>query len=405
MLKRIDNIVSGTPAGTDITISSNSQLGVSAVKVDPNTADNVWVAMSTATDASSAQAPALFLVTGASTGSPVVNQVGATLLPGTGAYINSIDVERGNSNHLVVAVSNYGVASVWESTDHGATWTSLDNNGVNLPDMPVYWAMIVPANGNVNTGGANGGIMLATEMGVWSTTASAGTSTVWTENSATMGNVSTRMLQYRPADDQVVAATHGRGLFTTSVSITDLPLTFTSFTGMPAGMYNHLNWTVANESLNKGFTIQRSYNNNAGFLNIGFTPSLSGVFLPSAAYSFTDSGVDLGQPAALYRLMQTDLDGTITYSNIISIDRVPSRQLVEYLAVSGNTLYLRINGGGSAAASATLQILDMAGRLLSAREAPLQSQSIDITTLAHGVYILRLLSSDGQQYTGRFLKP
>jgi hypothetical protein len=104
--------------------------------------------------------------------------------------------------------------------------------------------------------------------------------------------------------------------------------------------------------------------------------------------------------------MQTDLDGTSTYSNIISINRAPSRQLVEYLAVSGNTLYLRINGGQtSGGASTTLQILDMAGRLLSAREVPLQSQPIDITTLAHGVYILRLLTTDGQQYTGRFLKP
>ena len=45
----------------------------------------------------------------------------------------------------------------------------------------------------------------------------AGTSTVWTENSATMGNVSTRVLQYRSSGNQVVAAT-GRGLFTTSIT-------------------------------------------------------------------------------------------------------------------------------------------------------------------------------------------
>jgi hypothetical protein len=406
-LKRIDNIVSGTPTGTDITVTANTHLQVSAVKADPNTADNVWVALSTADDittASQVQAPALYLVTGASTGTPVVTQMGAaTLLPGSGTYINSIDVEQGNANHLVVAVSNYGVASVWESTDHGATWTSLDNNGVNLPDMPVYWAMIVPGIDNVNTGGSNGGILLATEMGIWSTSVSAGTSTVWTENSATMGNVSTRMLQYRSSDNQVVAATHGRGLFTGSLTAVPLPLDFTSFTGKPMGLNNHLDWIVANEYNNKGFAIERSYGGNTGFTRIGFTPSVSTSFHAADSYSFTDSLVDLGQRTALYRLGQTDLDGKVTYSSIVSIEREPSNTLVQYLSVSGNTLFVRINSGNTTS-PLSFRILDMVGRLIVAREIPYQSQSIDISTLARGIYIVQLLSKDGQQFTGQFRK-
>jgi hypothetical protein len=402
-LKRIDNIVSGVPTGTDITVTSNTQLEVSAVKVDPNTADNVWVAFSTADDAGSGQAPQLWLVTGASTGSPVVTQMGAaSFTPGTGAYVSSIDVEQGNANHLVVAVSSYGAASVWESTDHGATWTSLDNNGVNLPDMPVYWAMIVPGSDNVNTGGSNGGIMLATEMGVWSTPVSAGTSTVWTENSSTMGNVSTRMLQYRASDNQVVAATHGRGLFTASISATPLPLDFTAFTGAAVGLNNHLDWTVADEYNNKGFTIERSYGNK-GFTAIGFTPSISTSFHSSASYSFTDSNVDQGQSTALYRILQTDLDGKSTYSSIITIERTPSSKMVQYLAVSGNSLYMRINSGVNTY-PLSLRIFDMAGHVLMARDIPYQSQSIDISNLAKGIYAVRLLSQDGQQFAGQFRK-
>ncbi|HXB96024.1 MAG TPA: T9SS type A sorting domain-containing protein, partial [Puia sp.] len=403
-LKRVDNITAGTPTGTDITISANPQLQVSAVKVDPNTADNVWVAMSIADDASALQTPLLFLVTGASTASPVITQKGAaTLLPGAGAYINSIDVEQGNANHLVVAVSNYGVASVWESTDHGATWTSLDNNGVNLPDMPVYYAMIVPGSDNVNTGGSNGGILLATEMGVWSTSVTSGTSTVWAENSSTMGNVSTRMLQYRSSDNAVVAATHGRGLFTSSIAATPLPLTFTSFTGETMGMNNHLDWSVANEYNDKGFTIERSYGSSSGFTRIGFTPTVSTSFHVSASYSFTDSLVDLRERTALYRLLQTDLDGKETYSNIITIGRQPSNQLVQYLSVSGNTLFLRINSSNTNSLL-SLRILDMTGRLIAARDISYQPQSIDIGALAKGVYVIRLFSKDGQQFAGQFRK-
>ncbi|HEY4111824.1 T9SS type A sorting domain-containing protein [Puia sp.] len=403
-LKRIDNIVSGVPSGTNITLTAAPQLQVSAVKVDPNTADNVWVAVSTADDAVAAQAPLLFLVTGASTGSPVVTQMGTgTLVPGAGAYISSIDVEQGDANHLVVAVSNYGAASVWESTNHGATWTSLDNNGVNLPDMPVYSAMIVPGTDNVNTGGPNGGILLATEMGVWSTPVSSGTSTVWTENSAVMGNVSARQLKYRISDNQLVAATHGRGLFTTSIAADPLPLDFTSFTGVEGAANNHLDWTVANEYNNKGFTVERSYGDNAGFTRIGFTPSSSTSFHATAGYSFTDSFVDLGKRVALYRLLQTDLDGKETYSVIISLQRAPAKKLVQYLSVSANSLFIRINSG-STTSTLSLRVLDMTGKLVEAREIADQSQSIDIGSLARGIYILQLVGKDGQRFTGQFRK-
>ena len=404
-LKRIDNVASGTATGTDITVSSNAQLEVSAVKVDPNTADNVWVAFSTADDANALQTPALYLVTAASTASPVATKMGSATLSAipAGAYINSIDVEQGNANHLVMAVSNYGVASVWESTDHGNTWTSLDHNGVNLPDMPVYWAMIVPGSDNVNTGGANGGIMIATEMGVWSTSVSAGASTVWTENAGAMGNVSTRMLQYRSSDNTVVAATHGRGLFTTSITNVPLPLSFVSFAGEAKGMGNHLDWTVANEYNNKGFAIERSYGGGAGFTSIGFVSSVSTAFHASAGYSFTDSLVDLGRGAALYRLLQTDLDGKVTYSNTISIDRAASNKLVQYVSAAGNTLFLRINSGNDASAL-SLRIMDMSGRIVMARDIPYQSQSLDIGALARGIYVVRLLSKDGQQFAGRFQK-
>jgi len=404
-LKRIDNIASGTPAGTDITVSANPQLQVSAVKVDPNTADNVWVAFSQADDASAQQAPLLYLVTGASTATPVVTPMGAaTLTPGASAYINSIDVEQGNANHLVVAVSNYGVASVWESTNHGATWTSLDaNNGTNLPDMPVYSAMIVPGTDNVNTGGANGGILLATEMGVWSTPVTSGTSTVWTENASAMGNISTRMLQYRASDNIVVAATHGRGLFTASLAANPLPLDFTSFTGETRSLSNHLDWAVANEYNNKGFTIERSYGDNAGFTRVGFVPSVSTSFHASDSYSFTDSLVDLGKRVALYRLLQTDLDGKQSYSTIITLQRTASNKLVQYLSVSAGSLFIRINSGNNSS-PLSLRILDMAGRTVVARDIPYQSQSIDLGSLARGIYVVHLLSRDGQQFTGQFRK-
>jgi hypothetical protein len=122
-------------------------------------------------------------------------------------YISSIDVEKGNSNHLLVTVSNYGVVSVRESTDGGLNWTNVEGN---LPDIPVRWGMFNPLN--------NDQALIATELGVFSTDDLNSTSTNWVSNNSGLAKVRVDMLKYRSSDYTLVAATHGRGIFTTTLA-------------------------------------------------------------------------------------------------------------------------------------------------------------------------------------------
>jgi len=78
--------------------------------------------------------------------------------------------------------------------------------------MPVRWALFNPNNTSQ--------VLLATEAGVWSTDNLNGASTVWGASNSGMGNIRTDMLQYRSSDNLVVAATHGRGLFSSDVFTT-----------------------------------------------------------------------------------------------------------------------------------------------------------------------------------------
>jgi hypothetical protein len=110
-----------------------------------------------------------------------------------------------DDQNLICSFSNYGLNSVWVSTNGGTSWTSLDNNNVNLPDMPVRWCMFYP--------GDNTKAYIATETGVWETDLINGTSTVWTANSS-FPTVRTDMIKYRSSDRTIAAATHGRGLWT-----------------------------------------------------------------------------------------------------------------------------------------------------------------------------------------------
>lgn len=119
-------------------------------------------------------------------------------------------IEVGASDdELLVTASNYGVVSVFYTNDGGTTWSEKEGN---LPDMPVRWALFNPLNRNE--------VLLATEVGVWKTTDISATSPTWSKANTGMGNVRVDMLQYRASDNTIAAATHGRGLFTS----TDLTL-------------------------------------------------------------------------------------------------------------------------------------------------------------------------------------
>ena len=107
----------------------------------------------------------------------------------------------GSEDTLLITFSNFGIPSVWQSYDGGSNW--LDISG-NLPDMPVRWALYHPENTRQ--------VMLATELGIWSTNNAHDEEVIW-EPDAGIPNVRVDMLKLRVVDHTVLAATHGRGLW------------------------------------------------------------------------------------------------------------------------------------------------------------------------------------------------
>jgi len=106
---------------------------------------------------------------------------------------------------LLVTFSNYGVSSVWLTLDGGQTWEEKETN---LPDMPIRWAIFHPQNDDQT--------LLATETGIWATNNLRFDDTEWAPAVDGMANVRVDMLKLRTADNLVLAATHGRGLLTTT---------------------------------------------------------------------------------------------------------------------------------------------------------------------------------------------
>jgi photosystem II stability/assembly factor-like uncharacterized protein len=205
------NNLAGTPTRQINTLAAMGTREVTAVRVDPSTPNTVWLGCSYGTSK-----PQLLKITNANTASPTV-AVNSTITASlNNASISSVDVDPGNPNHLVVTLSNFGITSIFETTNAGTTWTAVEGN---LPDMPVYWALILPATAapiDGVSGGTGGGVLIGTDLGIFYTTATAGATTTWLPY-ANFPNVPVFQLKYRASDGLVLAATHGRGLWTANL--------------------------------------------------------------------------------------------------------------------------------------------------------------------------------------------
>lgn len=120
-------------------------------------------------------------------------------------FLGSIsDIQFGaNENEILVTFHNYGVTSIWFSSDGGATWVSKEGN---FPDIPVKSILQNPL--------AQYEVLIGTELGVWGTSNWSDSSPNWSQATNGMSDVKVTDLQLREEDNTVLASTFGRGLFT-----------------------------------------------------------------------------------------------------------------------------------------------------------------------------------------------
>ena len=142
----------------------------------------------------------------AGSGTPTSTNITGSAM--SGSTVSCIAIGT-TDNNLLATFSNYGASHVWYTGTGGgaAGWTNITGN---LPDIPVRWAVFYPED--------NTKAVLATEMGIYETSFINGAATLWTQDN-TFPVVRTDMIKYRPSDGTFLAATHGRGLYTSTLSL------------------------------------------------------------------------------------------------------------------------------------------------------------------------------------------
>ncbi len=194
-LYRIKNINTTNPDDQEILELTLGQ--VSHINADANEPNRIFIG--------SRQA-GVFRVDNADSETPDVVDISSNI-SATG-NVSSISIGS-SDDELLVTFSNYGVSSVWYSSNGGSSWVNKDDASHGLPDIPVRWSIFNPNNTSE--------VLLATELGVWSTDNISASNPEWEPTVNDLANVRCDMFQYREADDVLILATFGRGVYTSDV--------------------------------------------------------------------------------------------------------------------------------------------------------------------------------------------
>lgn len=289
-LKRIKNIETTPSSQENVAVSLGSGRATT-IRADAYSTGRLFVGTSFGE---------VYRVDNAHTDSPTSNMIGSF---GSG-FVSCVDVGA-NDNELVVTLSNYGIASVYYTNDGGTSWTSKDQAEHGLPDMPIRWVLFNPNDYKQ--------VILATELGVWSTQDITASNPAWEPTNAGLANVRCDMLQYRTSDKQVAIATHARGLYTSNIFASPV-LTAVSFSP-----------TNNASAVPIGTSLKMTFNNNVtkGTGNISIKRVLDNVTFETISVSSNQVSI---------------VDATVTI--------IPTNNLVEntayYIEVT-NGAFLNIN--------------------------------------------------------------
>jgi photosystem II stability/assembly factor-like uncharacterized protein len=318
-----------------------------------------------------------------------------TSILGTGSnklpnrFIMDFAISATDPNNVYVAVSGFGTAHVYVTTDGGTNWTPLGAS--TLPDVPFTSVLIDPLNPSTIYAGGDMGVYVSPNKGV-----------NWYDYNTGFPDMVQVMDIQANATNNLVVATHSMGVFTGPRYTGTLPVTLESFTGEAKGVNNQLTWVVDQEYDLWYYDLERSKDgtNFEKVTTINARNSTS-----QTTYSYNDPVP--GNTSYYYRLKSVDRDKSYTYSNVIFISRKDAKEDVR---VIGNpfTSALNIKLTLSQNEQVKISLFDAGGKLLKKEQAPMNAgQSMyalqGLDHLPAGVYYVEAIINN-QRWKERVVK-
>ncbi len=181
------------------------------------------------------------------------------------------------------------------------------------------------------------------------------------------------------------------------------PVSLVSFTAKVQDKSVLLNWETASE-LNHDFTAIEYSEDGKFYAEIGRRKG-KGTSVTHNHYDFLHQNPNSG--INYYRLRQVDLDGTINYSNIISIlvkRRNPSFSISPSLVKNGQSVTIELPAG-TGEEKISIDILNINGQVVQRMETMNDKNIIlECNRLLNGIYLVRITGAGTGIQVGRFIK-
>lgn len=291
--------------------------------------------------------------------------------------IGSFGTGTWTSNYNVLFSVDPATTATWNNADNDLA-TYKTNSGQEANSLRTTVNFVDPANGDLHLAGASVGDVNLRGVPV------TGITTDFDNQNRSSSN------PYIGADEASIS----------------LPVQVANFSGVKENGRNRLSWTTSIESNNKGFELERSADGK-NFSSIGFivTKADKGNSTTALSYAFTDERPIAG--TNYYRLRQVDNDGRSSYSGIVilkdekafSISALYPNPAKDVMKVSINT---------EKAGRATYSIIDIAGKVLQQNTINLingdNNVSLNISSLATGIYHIRIVNESGEIRIAQFAK-
>lgn len=174
-----------------------------------------------------------------------------------------------------------------------------------------------------------------------------------------------------------------------------------SFTASKVSGGSQITWKTENEQNYTYFTVERSTNGGTTFDVIGSVTSSA-----QGTYSFLDKAPVNGTDK--YRLKIEDLNGTITYSQIVSLDYGDSKNnsannIIVYPNPVGNSINLSIiqNNGSSSKLSYGIKVINITGSIVKTGKTTTSAWQENAENLAEGTYIIQVINNNDNSLVGK----
>ena len=178
-----------------------------------------------------------------------------------------------------------------------------------------------------------------------------------------------------------------------------------NFTAAKSANSAQVVWKTENEQNYTYFTVERSTNNGQTFSVIGSVPSAA-----LGSYSYLDKAPLLG--ANLYRLKIEDINGSISYSNVVTIMYGASNTITLngfnlYPNPTAGSLSLAITNQSAANAPAAvkpvynIEIVNSTGAVVKTAQSSSLVWSSDVSQFLPGTYIVRVINSANNSLVGK----